>query len=158
MTFGSVINTAQPASPMNAASNAYSIRSWAPSSAVKRATNPSRLPSPRAIRRSLERIFDLAPAAPTNLRTNRTGGRPEDRPPVTLSSLGSRRRRTRDCLGVRVQGGHVAADGLDDRPRHHRDERREQHVLDDVLARFLTNETIEQVLHDSLSLHMIGCW
>ena len=39
MTFGSVINTAQPAMPMNAASSAYSTRSWALSSLTKCAAN-----------------------------------------------------------------------------------------------------------------------
>src|SRR5215216_1654056 len=71
---------------------------------------------------------------------------------VRLRGGGSRRRRVgRRLFHLGVDTLHVGADGDQDSPRHDRDERREQRVLDDVLASFLTHETVEQILHFSLS-------
>src|SRR4029453_3106425 len=53
----------------------------------------------------------------------------------------------RHGIHSREDGLHIAADGDEKAPGHDRDERRQQRVLDNVLALFLTNETNDQTLH-----------
>ena len=147
-------SVSQPATPTNAARNAYSTVSRPPSeeppqgarsvpqwaTAVCRAINHERCGTTPSLRR--------------NFQDNRKLELPHGSSPFQGPTAKPLLPQRWSSSGCRYTAFDILADGLNRDPRNHRDERAEQPVLDDVLACFLTNEATDETFH-GLLLHIL---